>query len=66
MQSFEIAGEGDQRVGGGINGSWSAATMVWHWPWLRFGSMDATMKFMTDLQNVMIAISWRVDLLAMA
>lgn len=35
-------------------------------PWPRAGGMDATRKFMTDLQSAMIATRWKVDLLAMA
>jgi hypothetical protein len=35
-------------------------------PWPRAGGMDATRRFMADLQNAMIATRWKVDLLAMA
>jgi len=35
-------------------------------PWPRAGGMDATTKFMANLQNAMIATRWKVDLLAMA
>ena len=34
--------------------------------WPRSGGMDATRRFMADLQNAMIATRWKVDLLAMA
>ena len=35
-------------------------------PWPRSGGMDATRRFMTDLQDAMVARRWKVDLLAMA
>jgi len=35
-------------------------------PWPRSGGMDATRRFMADINNAMIATRWRVDLLAMA
>jgi hypothetical protein len=35
-------------------------------PWPRSGGMDATRRFMADLQSGMIATNWRVDLLALA
>jgi hypothetical protein len=35
-------------------------------PWSRSGGMDATLRFMTDLQNAMIAAKWSVDLLMVA
>jgi hypothetical protein len=35
-------------------------------PWPRSGGMDATRRFMTDLQNAMTATRWNVDLLATA
>jgi hypothetical protein len=34
--------------------------------WPRSGGVDATRRFMSDLQNVMIAARWTVDLLAVA
>jgi hypothetical protein len=35
-------------------------------PWPRSGGMDATLRFMTDLQNGMLAARWSVDLLVVA
>jgi len=35
-------------------------------PWPRSGGMDATRRFMADLQSGMIATRWKVDLLTMA
>jgi hypothetical protein len=35
-------------------------------PWPRSGGMDSTRRFMTDLQNAMIATRWGVDPLVMA
>ena len=35
-------------------------------PWPRTGGMDATRRFMADLQDAMVARRWKVDLLAMA
>jgi hypothetical protein len=35
-------------------------------PWPRTGGMDVTRKFFADLQPTMIAMLWKVDLLAMA
>jgi hypothetical protein len=35
-------------------------------PWPRSGGMDATRRFMADLQNAMIATRWNADLLATA
>jgi hypothetical protein len=35
-------------------------------PWPRGGGMDATRRFMVDLQTGMLATLWKVDLLAMA
>ena len=35
-------------------------------PWPRSGGMDATRRFMADLQDAMVARRWKVDLLAMA
>lgn len=35
-------------------------------PWPRSGGMDATKRFMADLQTAMVATNWRVDLLIMA
>lgn len=35
-------------------------------PWPGSGGMDATRRFMADLQSAMIATRWKVDLLAMA
>ena len=35
-------------------------------PWPRSGSMDATRRFLTDLQNAMLSARWNVDLLATA
>ena len=35
-------------------------------PWPRFGGMDATRRFMADLQDAMVARRWKVDMLAMA
>jgi hypothetical protein len=35
-------------------------------PWPRSGGMDATRRFMANLQNAMIAARWTVDLLAVA
>jgi hypothetical protein len=35
-------------------------------PWPRSGGMDATRRFMADLQSAMTATLWKVDLLAMA
>jgi hypothetical protein len=34
--------------------------------WPRGGAMDATRRFMIDLQSGMLATLWKVDLLAMA
>jgi hypothetical protein len=34
--------------------------------WPRTGGMDATKRFMADLQSAMVATNWRVDLLIMA
>jgi hypothetical protein len=34
--------------------------------WPRSGGVDATRRFMADLQNAMIAARWTVDLLAVA
>ena len=35
-------------------------------PWPRTGGVDATRRFLVDLQNAMIANRWRVDLLVAA
>jgi hypothetical protein len=35
-------------------------------PWPRSGGMDATRRFMADLQDAMIATRWSVDLLVVA
>jgi hypothetical protein len=35
-------------------------------PWPRCGGMDATRRFMGDLQRSMTRAGWRVDLLAVA
>ena len=35
-------------------------------PWPCSGGMDATRRFMADLQSGMIATRWKVDLLTMA
>ena len=35
-------------------------------PWPRSGSIDATRRFLTDLQNAMLSARWNVDLLATA
>jgi hypothetical protein len=35
-------------------------------PWPRSGGMNATRRFMANLQNAMIAARWTVDLLAVA
>jgi hypothetical protein len=35
-------------------------------PWPRSGGMDATRRFMADLQDAMVVRRWKVDLLAMA
>jgi hypothetical protein len=35
-------------------------------PWPRTGGMDVTRQFIADLQPAMIAMLWKVDLLAMA
>jgi hypothetical protein len=35
-------------------------------PWPRSGGMDATRRFLAELQQGMIATRWKVDLLAMA
>ena len=35
-------------------------------PWPCSGGMDATRRFLADLQKAMTATRWRVDLLAMA
>jgi hypothetical protein len=35
-------------------------------PWPRSGGMDATRRFLIDLQNAMMATRWNVDLLATA
>lgn len=35
-------------------------------PWPRSGGMNATKRFMADLQPAMIEARWKVDLLAMA
>jgi hypothetical protein len=35
-------------------------------PWPNSGGMDAALRFMTDLQNAMIAARWSVDLLVVA
>jgi hypothetical protein len=35
-------------------------------PWPRSGGMDATRRFMADLQSGMTATLWKVDLLALA
>jgi hypothetical protein len=35
-------------------------------PWPRSGGMDATRRFLTDLQHAMIATRWIVDLLTTA
>jgi hypothetical protein len=35
-------------------------------PWPRSGGMEATRRFMADLQTAMLATLWKVDLLAMA
>jgi len=35
-------------------------------PWPRSGGMDATRRFMGDLQRAMTRAAWRVDLLAVA
>jgi hypothetical protein len=35
-------------------------------PWPRSGGMDATRRFMAELQTGMTATLWKVDLLAMA
>ena len=35
-------------------------------PWPRSCGMDATRRFMADLQDAMVARRWKVDLLAMA
>jgi hypothetical protein len=34
--------------------------------WPRSGGMDTTRRFMTDLQNAMVAARWSVDLLVVA
>ena len=34
--------------------------------WPREGGIDATRRFMSDLQNEMLAARWKVDLLAVA
>jgi hypothetical protein len=35
-------------------------------PWPRSGGMEATRRFMSELQDAMTATNWRVDLLAVA
>jgi hypothetical protein len=35
-------------------------------PWCRSGGMDATRRFMADLQRAMTTAGWAVDLLAVA
>ena len=35
-------------------------------PWPRSGGMDATRRFMADIQRAMTRARWRVDLLAVA
>jgi len=35
-------------------------------PWPRAGGTDATMQFVADLRNAMIATRWNLDLLTMA
>lgn len=35
-------------------------------PWPRTGGMDATRRFMVELQKAMVATNWKVNLLAMA
>jgi hypothetical protein len=35
-------------------------------PWPRSGGMDATRRFMADLQRAMTRAGWKVDLFAMA
>ena len=35
-------------------------------PWPRSGGMDATRRFMADLQHAMVAAGWRVDFFALA
>jgi hypothetical protein len=35
-------------------------------PWPRSGGMDATRRFMADLQDAMVAARWSVDVFAVA
>jgi hypothetical protein len=35
-------------------------------PWPRSSGIDATRRFMADLQNAMVTTRWKVDLLTMA